>query len=415
MSGLLTSIAVRHLRARPRQSLVSLTGIILGVAFFLAVSSLMHGSEADFIHRLIDNAPHATVSDEYREPRRQPMEQMNPDAAVEIHHVKPLTETRGIRHYDQIVTAARQDAGTQASAVLVGQGILTFAGRNTAVTLNGVTPSELDVVSNLHNYMKQGQISDLAVNRSGIIIGSELARTMSIAYGENISMASPTGQVAVFKVVGIFSTGRTDYDQRQTFADIRRVQALMNRPDRANSIIVKLPDPYAAREFAARLEAKAGYKVMSWQESWKDLMDTLHIRNIIMYSVVSAILVVASFGIYNVISTVVMEKHRDIAILKSMGFLRGDIQKIFLIQGIILGAVGSVLGLGLGSLLMSALMQVRLKPPGSTEAVYMPLSWDSYQFFMAAAFAILAAVFASYLPARKGAAVRPVDILRGAA
>src|SRR3954447_20882264 len=103
MLGLAAGIALKHLLARPRQSFVSLSGIVLGCAFFLAVSSLMQGSENDFIRRLVDNSPHITIQDEFRNPQLQPAEQLYPAAAVEIRRVKPLTETRGIRGYTQIM------------------------------------------------------------------------------------------------------------------------------------------------------------------------------------------------------------------------------------------------------------------------------------------------------------------------
>ena len=187
----------------------------------------------------------------------------------------------------------------------------------------------------------------------------------------------------------------------------------MDRPHRTNTIIVKLSDPYSARAIAADLESRIGYKCISWQESSEDLMSTLAIRNIIMYSVVSSVLIVAAFGIYNVISTVVMEKHRDIAILKSMGFLARDIQRIFVIQGFILGITGSLLGLPLGATLMYALMQIEFNAPGSTQTVVMPFDWGWLQLIIASGFALSAALIAAFLPARKGARVQPVDILRG--
>lgn len=132
-----------------------------------------------------------------------------------------------------------------------------------------------------------------------------------------------------------------------------------------------------------------------------------------MYTVVSAVLIVAAFGIYNVISTVVMEKHRDIAILKSMGFHAKDIQRIFVIQGFFLGIAGIMAGLPLGMGLMTTLMQIRFKPPGSLEEISMPIDWGILQFVIAGSFAMLAAIFAALLPARKAALVQPVDILRG--
>jgi len=142
-------------------------------------------------------------------------------------------------------------------------------------------------------------------------------------------------------------------------------------------------------------------------------MTTLTIRNLIMYTVVSAVLVVAAFGIYNVISTVVLEKRRDIAILKSMGFHARDIQRVFVMEGLLLGAAGSVFGLLFGVVLMLALGSISLKYPGSTDSVPLPIDWSWPQFAIAASFALLAALFAAFLPARKGARVVPAEILRG--
>ena len=143
-------------------------------------------------------------------------------------------------------------------------------------------------------------------------------------------------------------------------------------------------------------------------------MSTLTTRNIIMYTVVSAVLIVAAFGIYNVISTVVLEKQRDIAILKSMGFRARDIRHIFLIQGVLLGLAGSAVGLPFGAGLMLGLMQIRLKFPGSSDPVPLPIDWNWPQFAIAAGFAMGAALCAGLLPARKAASVQPVEVLRGA-
>jgi lipoprotein-releasing system permease protein len=133
-----------------------------------------------------------------------------------------------------------------------------------------------------------------------------------------------------------------------------------------------------------------------------------------MYSVVSAVLLVAAFGIYNVISTVVMEKQRDIAILKSMGFHARDIQTIFLTEGLFLGVLGCLLGLPLGVAIMVGLGQLNFKFPGTTQLSRMPIDWSWQQFAIAGSFALIAAISAAWLPSRKGAKVKPVDILRGA-
>ena len=414
MIGLAPRIALKHLLARRRQSLVSLSGIVLGVAFFLAVSSLMQGSEHDFIRRLVDNSPHITIQDEFRYARLQPVQQLYPEGAIEIRRVKPLTETRGIRGYPQILDDLRTLPALRASPVLVGQALVSFAGKDIAVSLNGMIPAEVNDVTTIPNYMVAGSVDALIANPDGIVLGDALVHKLSLALGENVTVTAPTGEVHTFKILGLFHTGRADYDNTQTFADLKRVQALLKRLNRANTIILKLSDPQRAHVMADEIERRFGYKSVSWQEANEDLMSTLTTRNIIMYTVVSAVLIVAAFGIYNVISTVVLEKQRDIAILKSMGFRARDIRHIFLIQGVLLGLAGSAVGLPLGAGLMLGLMQIRLKFPGSSDPVPLPIDWNWPQFAIAAGFAMCAALCAGLLPARKAASVQPVDVLRGA-
>jgi len=415
MIRLLVRVGIRHLLARKRQSIVSLMGIVLGVAFFLAISAMMQGSENDFIRRLIDNSPHITITDEYRNARVQPVTQRYPNGAVEISHVKPQTETRGVRGYQQVLEFVRTISGVRASAVLTGQALVSFAGKDRGITLNGIVPSEYAGVSTLPTYLVRGSLDDLVANPNGILIGDELARVLSLVLNDNLTVATTTGQTKTFKIVGIFHTGRINIDEEQTFTGLKRAQALLDRPNRANSIIIKLTDPTLARAVAAGVEGRIGYKSVSWQEQSEDLMNALMIRRIIMYTVVGAVLVVAAFGIYNVISTVVMEKQRDIAILKSMGFHPRDIKRIFLVQGIVLGLIGGVIGLGLGSALMAGLMNIRFKFPGSTDYVYMAIDWGWFQFTLAAGVAMAASVIAAWLPARKAARFEPVAILRGSA
>lgn len=407
-------IALRHLFARKRQSLVSLSGIVLGVAFFLTIAALMQGSENDFIRRLVDNSPHITVKGEFRAPRPQPAEQVYPRGVVELRHVKPLTETRGIRGYKQILAGIRTMPTLRASPVLSDQAIASFAGKDVGITLNGMIPAEMTDVTTIQNYMVAGSVAALEADPDGIILGDALVAKLSLALGENAAVTAPNGQVHIFRIVGTFRTGRSDYDEVQAFTNLKRVQALFDRTNRANTIIVKLDDPYRAQLAAAEIESRYGYKSVSWQEASEDLLSTLIIRDVIMYTVVSAVLVVAAFGIYNVISTVVLEKRRDIAILLSMGFRARDIRYIFTIQGLLLGLAGAGLGLPLGAGLMLGLMQIRLKWVGSSEAVPLPIDWTWPQFAVAAGFAIAAALGAGLLPARKAARLQPVDILRGA-
>jgi lipoprotein-releasing system permease protein len=408
-------VAVAHLTSRKRQTLVSLTGVVLGVAFFLAVSGLMRGSEADFLKRLVDNSPHITVYDDVRQGRAQPAALRWPDGAVSVRNVRPLRETRGIRGWPQRLAFVEALPGVRAAPVLADAAVLTFAGRQQGVTLSGVVPEKMKHVTTIEEKMLEGSLDALAADPNGVVVGRGLVDKFSLHLGSTLIVLAADGTSRPLRVVGIFRTGNAAYDEAQAFVLLKRAQSLLGRENRVNRVIIQLADPYAAQSVAKTVEAATGYKSVSWIEASEDLLSLLLVRNIIMYSVVSAILVVAAFGIYNTISTIVMEKTRDIAIMKSMGFHARDLRRIFLLEGLIVGLIGSTLGELLGLALMRLLGQVEIRPPGVTEVVHLPVFWGAEQYALAAAFAMLSCLAASYLPARRAGRVNPVDILRGAA
>jgi len=412
--AIVLDIALAHLTNRKRQTLVSLTGVVLGVGFFLAVSSLMRGSEKDFLKRLVDNNPHITVYDEMRHPHAQPAVLQWPEAAVSVRNVKPQRETRGIRGWPVRLAFIEALPGVRAAPVLVGSAVLSFAGRLEGVTLSGVVPEKMKHVSTIEEKMVAGSLDALAANPNGIIVGQGLIDKFSLHLGSTLSVVADDGVSRPLRVVGIFRTGNSSYDESQAFVLLKRAQSLLGRENRINRVIIQLADAYAAQTVAQTIEAGVDYKSVSWIEASEDILSLLLVRNIIMYSVVSAILLVASFGIYNTISTIVMEKTRDIAIMKSMGFHARDVRRIFLLEGVMVGVLGSCFGLLLGLALMWVLEQIEIRPPGVAEIVHLPVWWGAEQYVLAAAFALLSCVSASYLPARRAGRVHPVDILRGA-
>lgn len=302
-------IAIAHLTSRKRQTLVSLTGVILGVGFFLAVSSLMRGSEKDFVKRLVDNSPHITVSDEYRLPQIQPATINWPNSVVHISNVKPQTEIRGIRGYRQKLDFIESLPGLRVAPMPVGSAVLSFAGQQESITLSGIVPAKMKTVTTIEEKIIEGSLDALSSNPNGIVIGKGLAEKFNLRLGSTLSVVAASGISRSMKVVGIFRTGNATYDENQTFALLKRTQAMLDRPNRVNRFIIQLEDPYAARDVAQHIEEKIDYKAVSWIEASEDLLSLLLVRNIIMYSVVSAILLVASFGIYNTLSTIVMVKN----------------------------------------------------------------------------------------------------------
>ena len=178
--NLATSIALSHLMSRRRQTVVSVLGISLGVAFFLAISGLMRGSEEDFIQRLVDNSPHITVYDEYRHPRLQPVEIVYPDAVYELHGIQPRTEIKGIRQYKEKLARIALRPDLQIAPVLQGQVIAAYAGMTRGATISGVEPELMKSVSSLTKYFIHGSLDSLSVNPNGVIIGAGLAEKFQL-------------------------------------------------------------------------------------------------------------------------------------------------------------------------------------------------------------------------------------------
>jgi len=410
--GLLARIAWMHLLGRRRQTLVAISGVAVGVGFFLAVSSLMVGSQRDFVDTLVNAAPHIIISDEIRSPPTQPGLRTFA-GAVALHGLKVRNEARGIRGWQQIVTAAQQTPGAIVAPSLTGAVTLRLSGREQPLSLVGVDPALEAKISTIEQNLRVGHLHDLDTTQGGVIVGEDLARRLGLGMGDVVTATSAGGGSRTLRVVGLFKRGRGQLGGSSGYVLLREAQSALGRPFIINTIGVKLPDPYAAERVAARLERRFGYKAQSWQERSADFLSLLLTRNVIMYSVVSAILLVASFGIYTAVSTSVADKRRDIAILRSMGLSEGDLQLVFVLEGLALAVVGILLGWGLGQGLMAILGSLRFPIAGDTQ--HLPLDRSPLQYAIAAGASLLAGIVAAWLPARKAARVDPVDILRGAA
>lgn len=410
--GFLVSIALRHLSRRRRQTMVAVSGVAVGVGFFLAVSALMIGSQNDFIRQLIDAAPHIVISDELRSPAPQPGARVFRDGAVELHGYKVRNEVRGIKDWQAVAAAVNAVPGAVASPSLTGGVTLRLGGHDEAIGVVGVEPEIEKKISTIEDKLRVGHLRDLETTQGGIIIGEDLARRLGVRVGDIIAATSSTGSARSMRVVGLFKKGQTQLSSATGYVLLREAQSLLGRPFIINRIGVKLTDPYAAQDVAARLEARFGYKAESWQERSADFLSLLVTRNVIMYSVVSAILLVASFGIYTVVSNSVSDKRRDIAIMRSIGFSEGDLQLIFVVEGVVLALIGVLAGWVLGTLLMEILGSLNF--PIAGEDQHIPLDRTPRQYVIAAAASFLAGTLAAWLPARKASRVDPVDILRGA-
>ena len=409
--NLIVDIAWTHVRSRARQTLVAIAGVAIGVGFSIMMAALMQGSQDDFIRQLVNALPHITISDERREPPPQPAE--TEYAAVQIYGLTPEARRRGIKN--PLATMASLEGwipGAVAPSVKV-QGIIRYASRDVGTSILGIDPHREPRVSNLVNQMRQATLASLYRATNAIILGDRLAGKIGARVGANVTVQTSEGAHINAQVVGFFHSGVHSVDEGTSYVLVRTGQILARQTGLVNEIRVRVDDPMSAREVSTRIERETGYKSISWQEAHEDLLSTFVIRNIVMYTIVGAILLVASFGTYNIISTITHEKARDIAIMKSLGLSEGTVRTIFVLEAVILGFVGGLLGFVLGYLLCLAIGSIEIRNP-FLDVTRIPLAYSLWHYVIALGVAIISSFAAGYLPARRAARAHPVEIIRGA-
>ncbi len=408
---LVLDIAWTHVTSRVRQTIVGMLGVAMGVGFSVMMAALMEGSQRDFIAQLVDAMPHITISDERHSPPVQPAEQVYD--AVAISGLTTAAIRPGIKNPYAIIASLEGWLPGQVAPSVMSKAVIRNAGRDTAASVTGIDPRRERLVSKLPTQISQGSLDNLFKSSNAIILGDKLATRIGARVGNTVTLVSSTGQRLSCVVVGLFHSGISQQDETQTYTLIKTAQILAGQTGLVNALRVRATDVMAARDIATRIERETGYKSVSWQEANEDLLSALQIRNFIMYTIVGAILLVASFGTYNIISTITHEKTRDIAILKSLGFTSATIRRVFLVESQMIGVGGMLIGWVLGYAMCLGLGQVEFKSP-YMDATRLPLFYTPTHYVLAGGIALAASAFAGYFPARKAASVHPVEIIRGA-
>jgi lipoprotein-releasing system permease protein len=277
----------------------------------------------------------------------------------------------------------------------------------------GIDPHTEGNVSNLTKHMREGTLNSLYRASNAILLGDRLARKIGARVNSNLTLVSARGVSLTATVVGTFHSGFRMTDETTGYVLLRTAQTLEKQIGVINEIRVRTAEPLEARLISERIGEQTGYKSISWQEAQEDLLSAITLRNVLMYTIVGAILLVASFGTFNIVATITHEKTRDIAILKSLGFRDRTIRAIFMVEALIIGLVGAILGWGLGYLMTRGLGALEFKTPFSDQN-HLPVLYSVKHYALATAVALVSSLVAGYFPARAAAKVHPVDIIRGA-
>ncbi len=408
-------IAAAHLMARKRQSIISIMGVALGVGFFIAVSGMMAGFQQFLLRELIESYPHITITDEYRNNPVQPAELLAPVGAVHVARTEPRDPVRGLAGAPAMIQALDATAGIAVAPVLRGQLLLRQSGRDYAVTALGIEPEREVRVTRVAEYMIAGSISSLNAVPDGVVIGKVLAERMQVELGDTVVVASPAGVRTGLRIVGIFDSGMDSLDRGQVYVSLAKQQSLQARPRVINELRLRLQNVSQSIAMAASLEARFGYKAAPWEETNARFLQVFKVQNLTIYPTVGAILLVAGFGIFNIISTIVMEKSRDIAILRAVGLPRHVLLNVFLLQGLVVALLGTVLGWALAYGMAAFLSTVPAPGSTPTNPRNLSIATEAWRFGLAGGLAFIIAMLAAFLPARKAARTNPLEIIRGAA
>ena len=403
-------IALRFLTHRKRALLLSLSGVVFGVAIFICTQAQTQGLSRYFIESNIGSNGALVVRSRFR-PRYEPL-------MVAAKNSKASTGRRlyfeGITNPNEIMRVSRQFPDViSCSPVLRGTVSARAGFENATVDLYGIDPALHARTTDILRQLIDGRFDDFRNNTSAIIIGSRLAELLQTSVGDTVQLLAPNGEYWRFNVAAIARAGIGSIDSTRIYSHAKVAQALLQQPSGASMIIYKLRDRNRAPVLAGRFEALFQHDALSWQEREESTLQLFLTLRMSVAITVSLIILLAGFGIFNVLTMSVLAKIKEIAILRSMGYRRRDISAIFLWQGALIAAAGSVLGCVLGALMTWGVSHIPIRLRGLLYTNYFLVTWDWRHYAFATLLALLAVFIASYVPARRAAELAPVVTIRG--
>ncbi|MCW5910094.1 MAG: ABC transporter permease [Cyclobacteriaceae bacterium] len=409
------TIARVHLFSKPKQTLIAMLGVTFGIGMFIALIGLMTGLN-DFTEEItMTSSPDIHIYHDVTQERASIIETVNPDGLNRVHHQKPKNETARLHNASRIVEVLRQDNRIYGVApMLTSQVFYNYGPAQLNGQIQGVEILEEDKLFDLKSKMKDGKLEDLLAFHEGIIMGSGLARKLNLRKGDRVVITTPQGFTRTLKVVGIFQIGIGTVDNVRSYANLGMVQTILQQDQSyVTDINIKLNDRHTAKAIAPELQQKFTYKSEDWETANATFLTGVTIRNIITYAVSFTLLVVAGFGIYNILNMTIINKMKDIAILKAMGFSGIDVRSIFMIQSLVIGLFGALLGITVGFLLSYAISKAPFDGGDVISLDHFPVNFKMKYYIIGIVFGVATTAIAGYMPSRKAAKVDPIEILRG--
>jgi lipoprotein-releasing system permease protein len=397
--------SVRFLMEGLLQTLVILAGIAIGVGVIVFMSAMLAGLQANFIKRVLTSQPQIQLipPDEIARPLR------NDAGTIEAAIVqRPTQRILSIDQWPKIRTEmqARPDIVAVAPTVS-GSGLALRGDTNRAITLTGIEPEAYFKIVRIPDYIVSGESN---VTSEGILIGTELAKDLGASLSDKINVTTAAGGNRILTVTGIFDLGSKGANQRSTFVAQRTAQSLLGLIGGVTSIELTVNDIYAAEDIAREIQATLSVQADSWIKTNAQFFTAVRAQQTSNTLIRSFVGLSVAFGIAAVLIVSVIQRSKDIGILRAMGTKREQILRVFLIQGGILGFVGSLFGSALGALALVVWHHYARQVDGSE---LFPLLLEPQLFFVSSAAATLTGVGAAIAPALRAARLDPVVAIRG--
>ncbi len=415
--NVILGIAKTHLITKMKSTVTATLGVTFGIGAYITMVSFMTGLNTMLDDLVLNQTPHIHLYNEIRPSETQPISRYRDfkNALNLVHSIKPKQNQEKIHNALPILNYMKEHPNVKGATPQLRAQIFYLSGSiELGGNLVGVDIMEEVRLSNIQDNIVEGSARYLKNNNNGILLGSGLAKKMSLSVGDRVQVSTVAGDIFPLKIVGIYQSGIAEIDNAQSFANLNTVQRILGESENyVTDINIKLLDIGESETMARSLERQFNIKAVDINEANAQFETGTSVRNLITYAVSITLLIVAGFGIYNILNMLIYEKMKDIAILKATGFSGKDVQYIFMAQAMIIGLAGGLLGLliglGLTYLIDSTPFETDALPTIDTY----PVDYSLNYYLIGICFALISTFIAGYLPSNKAKKIDPVKIIRG--